>query len=181
MTVPQAVRHRLALRPRVPSDADALFSTMADPDAMRWWSRAPFEHIEDLRAYFTDDDPSDWRSWAILRADEEVAIGFVAAGRRRDGVSEIGYLLARRAQGHGYAREAVAMLIERLFAEGQRRVVADTDPDNQPSISLLTALGFTLEGRLRAEWQTHIGVRDSLIYGLLADEWSSQAARWVGP
>jgi RimJ/RimL family protein N-acetyltransferase len=40
----------------------------------------------------------------------------------------------------------------------------------------LTRLGFTLEGRLRAEWQTHIGVRDSLIYGLLAEESSSRTA-----
>jgi RimJ/RimL family protein N-acetyltransferase len=68
------------------------------------------------------------------------------------------------------------MLIDQLFVEGQRRIFADTDPDNQPSIALLTRLGFTLEGRLRAEWQTHIGVRDSLIYGLLAEESSSRTA-----
>lgn len=159
--------HRLTLRPRRPSDADALFLTMANPDTMRWWSRAPFEHVEDLREYFANDDQSNWRSWAIVRADEELAVGFVAAGKKREGVSEIGYLLAR---------EAVAMLIDQLFAEGQRRIFADTDPDNQPSIALLTRLGFTLEGRLRAEWQTHIGVRDSLIYGLLAEEWSSRTA-----
>lgn len=168
--------HRLTLRPRCSSDADALFSTMADPDAMRWWSRAPFEHVEELREYFANDDQSNWRSWAIVRAGEELAIGFVAAGQKREGVSEIGYLLAREAQGHGYAREAVTMLIDQLFVEGQRRIFADTDPDNQPSIALLTRLGFTLEGRLRAEWQTHIGVRDSLIYGLLAEEWSSRTA-----
>ncbi|GBQ28727.1 N-acetyltransferase GCN5 [Gluconacetobacter sacchari DSM 12717] len=164
---------RLILRPRRPSDADALFSTMADPDAMRWWSRAPFKHVEELRAYFVNDDQSNWRSWAIVRAGEELAVGFVAAGQKREGVSEIGYLLARAAQGHGYAHEAVTILIDHLFAEGQRRIFADTDPDNHPSIALLTALGFTLEGRLRAEWHTHIGVRDSLIYGLLAEEWSS--------
>ena len=168
--------HRLTLRPRRPSDADALFLTMADPDMMRWWSRAPFEYVEDLREYFANDDQSNWRSWAIVRAGEELAIGFVAAGQKREGVSEIGYLLAREAQGHGYAREAVTMLIDQLFVEGQRRIFADTDPDNQPSIALLTRLGFTLEGRLRAEWKTHIGVQDSLIYGLLAEEWSSRTA-----
>ena len=36
---------------------------------------------------------------------------------------------------------------------------------------LLEGLGFTLEGRLRGEWETHIGVRDSYIWGLLAAEW----------
>lgn len=163
--------HRLTLRPRSPSDADALFPTMADPAMMRWWSRAPFVHVEDLRAYLANDDQSNWRAWAIVRTDEEHAIGFVAAGQKREGVSEIGYLLAQEVQGHGYAREAVTLVIDQLFAEGQRRLFADTDPDNQPSIALLTALGFTLEGRLRAEWETHIGIRDSLIYGLLAEEW----------
>ena len=168
--------HRLTLRPRRPSDADALFLTMADPDMMRWWSRAPFEYVEDLREDFANDDQSNWRSWAIVRTGEELAVGFVATGQKREGVSEIGYLLAREAQGHGYAREAVAILIDQLLAEGQRRIFADTDPDNQSSIALLTRLGFTLEGCLRAEWQTHIGVRDSLIYGLLAEEWSSRTA-----
>ena len=57
------------------------------------------------------------------------------------------------------------------FGAGQRRVFADTDPDNRGSIALLERLGFRLEGRLRGEWHTHIGVRDSLIYGLLAEEW----------
>lgn len=166
-----ASSRRLRLRPRRPSDAFALYSTMADPDMMRWWSRAPFERVEDLRASFSEGDTSDWRSWAVVRVGEEQAIGFVSTSQKREGVSEIGYLVAREAQGQGYAYEAVAMLVDQLFALGQRRVFADTDPDNKPSIALLRALGFTLEGRLRAEWRTHIGVRDSLIYGVLSSEW----------
>lgn len=162
---------RLRLRPRREIDAEPLFSTMADAQAMRWWSRAPFGSVEELRGYFAPANGSDWRSWAIVRTGEEQAIGFVSAGRKREGVSEIGYLLALDAHGQGYAREAVALLIDNLFAEGDRRIFADTDPDNRASITLLKALGFTLEGQLRAEWQTHIGVRDSLIYGLLAEEW----------
>lgn len=66
----------------------------------------------------------------------------------------------------------MGMLISRLFGEeGQRRVFADVDPENVGSVRLLEALGFKLEGHLRQEWETHIGIRDSLIYGLLADEW----------
>lgn len=171
-----AASMRVTLRPRQASDADALFPTMSDPDSMRWWSRAPFERVQELRDAFADGH-AHWRAWAIVPAGEAQAIGFVAAGQRREGVAEIGYLLARQAQGQGYARAAVALLIEQLFAEGQRRLFADTDPDNVPSIALLTALGFRLEGRLRAEWHTHIGIRDALIYGLLAEEWSARAAR----
>ncbi|WP_206244164.1 GNAT family N-acetyltransferase [Novosphingobium terrae] len=170
----EAPRKRVALRPRLASDAEALFPTMSDPEMMRWWSRAPFETVEELHAYFAPDDGSSWRSWAIVRAGDDQAIGFVASGQKREGVAEIGYLLAKDAQGRGYAREALTLLIHQLFAEGQRRIFADVDPDNQPSIALLNALGFTREGCLRAEWSTHIGLRDSLIYGLLAEEWSAR-------
>jgi RimJ/RimL family protein N-acetyltransferase len=86
-------------------------------------------------------------------------------------VTEIGYILFRAHWGKGIVTEAVAALIDLLFAEGQRRVFADTDPDNKASIAVLQRLGFTLEATLRAEWETHIGVRDSLIWGLLEDEW----------
>ncbi len=167
---------RLSLRPRQEADAEALFTTMADRRAMRWWSCAPFGSIAELRDYFSPRAGSAWQSWAIVRHGEQQAIGFVSAGRKRDGVSEIGYLLARDAHGQGYGREAVSLLIDHLLAHGDRRIFADVDPDNRASIALLTALGFTLEGRLRAEWQTHIGVRDSLIYGLLAEEWPARSA-----
>ena len=161
---------RLTLRPRVADDAEALFPTMADAQAMRWWSYPPFTQVEDLRAHFAEAHP-DWRAWAVTLRDDDWAIGFVAAGQRRPGVSEIGYLFDRATWGQGVAREALGALLDQLFAEGQRRVFADIDPDNAPSIGLVERLGFVLEGRLRAEWETHIGVRDTLIYGLLRDEW----------
>lgn len=162
---------RLTLRPRTSDDAVALFATMADADVMRWWSRAPFGSVEDLRDHFADASP-DRRDWAVARTGDDRAIGFVGTHRRRAGVSEIGYLFAREAWGSGIAREAVSAVIAHLFAGGERRLFADTDPDNAGSIHLLERLGFVLEGRLRAEWETHIGVRDTLLYGLLQDEWN---------
>lgn len=162
---------RLVLRPRVAGDAAALFPTMADPACMTWWSRGPFASVAELAEYFAARDEGPWRVWAITRAGDDTAIGFVAAGERRRGVAEIGYLVAREAVGQGIATEAVGAVTDRLFADGCRRVFADTDPDNAASIALLRRLGFTLEGRLRAEWETHIGVRDTLLFGLLRDEW----------
>lgn len=162
---------RVELRPRRQSDADALFPTMSHSDSMRYWSRGPFIQVDELRNYFAPEDTSGWKTWAIVTVGEDQAIGFVAASTKRKGVSEIGYLVAREVLGHGYGREAIRLLIGTLFAQGQRRIVADVDPDNEQSIALLRALGFKLEGHLRAEWETHIGLRDSLIYGLLAEEW----------
>jgi ribosomal-protein-alanine N-acetyltransferase len=168
-------QHRLSLRPRRESDAEALFPTMSHPDSMQYWSSKPFTDISDVRKSFaeTDNESSSWKCWAITKLDSDKAIGFVAASIKRKGVSEIGYMVAREELGCGYGRDAVGILISQLFGEGQRRVFADVDPDNRASIKLLEMLGFQLEGRLRAEWETHIGIRDSLIYGLLAEEWKN--------
>ncbi len=48
--------------------------------------------------------------------------------------------------------------------------MADVDPDNTASARVFEKLGFQLEGRLRGEWDVHIGIRDSLIFGLLRDD-----------
>ncbi len=82
-------------------------------------------------------------------------------------------MLSRAHWGGGIAIEAVSAVIDRLFAEGQRRVFADTDPENLASRGLLEKLGFKLEGMLRAEWETHIGVRDTALYGLLPSDWGA--------
>jgi RimJ/RimL family protein N-acetyltransferase len=164
---------RLRLRPRTPDDAEALFPTLSDADLMTWWSRAPFTSVQEVRDNFMPDEKwVGWRTWAITRTGDDRAIGYVSAGEKRQGgVSEIGYVLERAAWGGGIAREAVSAVIDLLFAQGHRRIFADTDPENTASNGLLQRLGFTLEGRLRGEWETHIGVRDSLIWGLLAEEW----------
>ena len=174
MTADVFASERLLLRPLRVSDAPALFAAYSDVELMRYWSCAPHDSVDQTIAYLAPPDQrSDWRGWAITLAGDDTAIGTLAAGTRRPGVVEIGYLLARRYWGHGYAREAVVRLIDKLFLEeGARRVFADTDPDNLASMALLEALGFVREGYLRAEWETHIGVRDSVIWGMVRDEWN---------
>ena len=166
---------RLRLRPRTVDDAAALHPAYADHDLMRWWSSGPHETVAQTQAHLAQEAPG-WRCWAITLKDHDAAIGFVAAGEKRQGnVSEIGYMLLREHWGTGIAAEAVSGVIDRLFVEGQRRVFADTDPDNAASRGLLEKLGFKLEGILRGEWETHIGVRDTALYGLLRDEWRGAA------
>jgi [ribosomal protein S5]-alanine N-acetyltransferase len=160
------------MAPQRVEDAEALFEAYGDADLMRYWSSAPHGDVAVSRAYLAPrTEHESWRGWTMrTRADGQV-IGTLAMHEHRAGVAEIGYMLIRRHWGLGYAREGVARLIDLLFAGGYRRVMADTDPDNHSSNGLLTTLGFTCEGRLRGEWETHIGVRDSLIWGLLAPEW----------
>jgi RimJ/RimL family protein N-acetyltransferase len=165
---------RLRLRPGGAGDAEALHPAYADPDVMQYWSDSPHTSVEETRASLAKESP-EWRRWAITLKGDDTAIGMVAAGEKRQGnVTEIGYMLMREHWGSGIAAEAVSALIDRIFAEGQRRVFADTDPDNMASRRLLERLGFKLEGLLRGEWETHIGVRDTTLYGLLREEWEGR-------
>lgn len=167
---------RVRLRPLRVSDADALFAIYSDPTAMTWWTHGAHDSVDQTRDRLQSNlADHDWRSWAITLVDDDLAIGTVAAYEKRQRrVVEIGYSLAPAHWGKGLALEAVTAAIDYLFTvEGHRRIFADTDPDNAASNGLLTRLGFVQEGRLRGEWETHIGVRDSLIWGLMADEWAA--------
>jgi [ribosomal protein S5]-alanine N-acetyltransferase len=163
---------RVRLRAIEPDDAEALHPAYADPVTMKWWSSPPHTSLEQTRAYLTiRQNAADLRSWAIVLRDGNQVIGTVTAIHKRAGVSEIGYLLDRRHGRQGLASEAVRLLLDQLFdAEAHRRVFADVDPDNAASRRLLERLGFVAEGVLRAEWETHIGIRDTVLYGLLKEE-----------
>jgi [ribosomal protein S5]-alanine N-acetyltransferase len=164
---------RLILRPLCEADAEALHAVYSDAEAMTWWSHAPHTDVAETRERVTSNiSKHDWRAWAITLKGDDTAIGTLAAHEKRQGkVIEIGYALVRAHWGAGLAREAVSALVTRMFAEGNRRIFADTDPENDASNTLLKRLGFTREGHLRGEWETHLGVRDSYIWGLLAEEW----------
>jgi RimJ/RimL family protein N-acetyltransferase len=111
---------------------------------------------------------------AVTWAGDDRALGTVSIMPRKPGVFEIGYIFARAAWGQGVAHESVACVIDHIFASMRaRRIYADTDPDNSGSIALLERLGFVREGYLREEWETHIGVRDTALYGLLKREWNT--------
>lgn len=173
--VPTLIAPRLTLRALRDEDSDALHPVFADPAVMQWWSRGPHQSLEETRevvALNASQEPG-YTCWAIT-LDGGAAQGWVTLRDRRPGVSEIGYLIGRSLWGQGYGREAVARVLDHGFDRpGQRRVYADVDPENASSIRLLERLGFVREGHLREEWETHIGVRDTILYGLLAREWLS--------
>ncbi|WP_108809826.1 GNAT family N-acetyltransferase [Sphingorhabdus sp. Alg231-15] len=177
MTFPILSTERLRLRPLRADDADALHPTFADAELLRWWSSGPHETIAETRDYVAQNcEGTRWQTWAITTVREDAALGWVVLIREEDrpNIREIGYILNRAAWGKGIAREAVIRVIQYGFEElGLRRICADVDPDNLASIKLLKRLGFQQEAHLRQEWETHIGIRDSLIFGLLRDDWQN--------
>lgn len=178
METPRLETPRFILRELVREDAAALYPTFADAESMRWWSRGPFTDLDELADYLTERSPT-WnaRTWAVTDRAGGAVIGRITVADRGDDICELGYVVAKERMGEGVASEALAAVIAQLFeVEGKRRIYADVDPDNTASNRLMEKLGFTLEGRLREAWTTHIGRRDSLIWGLLASDWKSRPA-----
>jgi len=177
MPVPTLTTARLVLRQLRADDAAALFPVLSDPEVMTWWSSGPHQSLAETADYVKGNAAEDegYLCWAITDAGDDTALGWVILIDGKPAVKEIGYILCRDQWGSGLAREAVARVIDYGFGDLRlRRIFADTDPENSGSIALLERLGFEHEGRLRGEWETHIGIRDSLIYGLLRDEWTME-------
>lgn len=176
MPAPTLTTARLVLRQIREDDAEALFPVLSDPEVMTWWSSGPHVSLAETEAYVASNaaEGQGFLCWAITMEDD-AALGWVILVDGKPAVKEIGYILHRDRWRSGIAREAVARVIDYGFAElDLRRIFADTDPENSGSIALLERLGFRREGHLRGEWETHIGVRDSLIFGLLRDEWTME-------
>lgn len=174
MAAPTLTTARLVLRQLRADDAAALFAVLSDAELMTWWSSGPHRSIAETEDYVARNsaEGQGHLCWAITASGDDTALGWVILMDGKPGVGEIGYILHRERWGAGLAREAVARVVEYGFTEAAlRRIFADTDPENAGSIALLERLGFQQEGHLRGEWETHIGVRDSLIFGLLRDEW----------
>lgn len=179
MPAPTLTTARLVLRQLREDDAAALFPVLSDPEVMTWWSSGPHTSPAETADYVKGNasEGQGYLCWAITAGDDE-ALGWVILIDGKPDVKEIGYILHRDHWGRGIVREAAARVIEHGFDELKlRRIFADTDPENAGSIGLLERLGFQREGHLRSEWETHIGVRDSLIYGLLRDEWMTEKTR----
>jgi RimJ/RimL family protein N-acetyltransferase len=170
---------RLTLRPLQRSDAAALLPTLSDPEQCRYLTRPAFASEEELWDWLAAPD-WDGRTWIAQDAAGEVAARLVAVPGHAEGVEEIGYITCLHRQRSGIAAEATAALIAHLFATpveqgGARKLTAEVDTRNAPSIRLLETLGFTREATLREHDATHIGLCDVHLYGLLRREWSPPA------
>ncbi|MFT4925343.1 MAG: ribosomal-protein-alanine N-acetyltransferase [Phenylobacterium sp.] len=91
------------------------------------------------------------------------------------GIVEIGYRFDSKHQGKGYATEAVTALVDFVFNRLQvHKVIAYCDVLNTASFKIMEKLGMQREGLLRQSYQIGELFSDTLVYGLLRDEWPEQ-------
>ena len=141
---------RLLLRPVWPEDVQALLAGIADEGVVRNLARAPWPyHEDDARAFAAlPVDPFHPR-FMITHARDGQAVGCVGidpAGA--PGTVELGYWIARRFWGQGFATEAGLAALAIAAALGHSAAIAAHFLDNPASAKVLRKLGFEPTGRI---------------------------------
>lgn len=144
---------RLALRKMKEADASGLFRIWSDPDVTRFMNVSNFTHEDQARDMIRLLDGLSRNKqairYSIILKDTGDLIGSCGFNAFDDeqGMTEIGYDLAKAAWGKGYATEAIGALLEYAFMSlGMRRVEAKVESENAGSVKLLHKLGFAFEG-----------------------------------
>ena len=176
--VPEIVADRVRLRTIDESDLHRLYEIFANPKVMRYWSTPPLTSIDDARALLREiqkgNEEQTMLKWGVALRSTNALIGTVTLFHLEldQGRAEIGYAQAEVYWGQGYIHEALQALLTYAFEEMKlRRVEADVDPRNGPSIKTLERLGFQREGFLRERWHVSGEIQDAFFYGLLEREW----------
>lgn len=174
---------RLGLRPYRSDDVQASLDYYADPEVARYlldepWTREYAEQeVTKRRRRTAIDGPGSGLGLVVER--EGSVIGDIALWPPDATLSrgEIGWVFDPHASGQGYATEAVAAVLDLAFGEFRmHRVIAQMDARNAASARLAERLGMTREAFLRRDWWSKGEWTDTLVYGLLAAEWSGRGS-----
>ena len=143
---------RLFLRPGWPEDRRELFERIADEGVIRNLARAPWPYSEDDAQSFLANAAHPRLPMFVVTlpgASGAELVGSAGLHEGEDGRPEIGYWIARRCWGQGYATEASRALLRVAQALGHREVTAFHFVDNPASARVLEKLGFRRNGHDR--------------------------------
>ncbi len=181
LSVPNAPlrTERLVLRPLRPTHAAAMWEVLGDAAIYAWFPREPPQQLADLEARFqriaggqSQDGSEQWLNWTAWNRATDAAIGLVEATAHEDGRVAIAYMVRPSLWRCGYGREAVAAVIDALFAAGARVIEAEIDARNRASLGLVAALGFApVERRTAVEWFKGAW-SDEELWRLARDAWA---------
>lgn len=152
---------RLVLRRLRADEAGAVAEYKNDPEVARyqdWDLPYPVEDIAaKIAAYVHRPWPCPGSGLNVAIEHDGELIGDFGVGWDDEGIeAEIGYTLRSEHQGEGFATEALAAVVDRLFSEGVERVTTSLDPENVASIRVLEKVGFRHEAssrvEIRGEW-----------------------------
>ncbi|HEX8225727.1 MAG TPA: GNAT family N-acetyltransferase [Allosphingosinicella sp.] len=144
---------RLRLRGFRASDLDAQWATMTDPEVVRHLG-GPASREDTWRKIIGATglwDLLGYGYWVVERRADGAYLGHVGfADFKRDmkpgieGIPEMGWIMARQAQGQGHATEAVLAALDWAGkALGGGEIVAIISHENAPSVRIAEKAGFS--------------------------------------
>ena len=169
---------RLLFRKLEDADETVFHRMRSEPLIIRYLDRAPDADLEATRMHMhrinTDQGNNMAIFWMLeLRNNPGVAIGNIAYWRmeKENFRTEVGYTLLPEYWKKGIMKEALQKTSDFIFNTcGFHSVLANINPDNQASASLLTSCGFKREAYHRQNLYYNGKFIDSEIYGLLATD-----------
>ena len=140
---------RLLLRPFWPEDWKALHMAICDREIVQNLARAPWPYSsDDAREFASRPQDRLLPHFAVtLPGNGGELIGSAGLGADGDNV-EVGYWIARRHWGQGYATDALLAVLDVAAMLGHRRVVACHFLDNPASGRVLEKAGFIASGEI---------------------------------
>lgn len=129
----------------------------------------PEEGVAFIRRQWSRRENDEGISLAITSAKTDVAVGLIVLLRHHcEGVYGIGYWLVPGSRGNGFARRAVAMLVQwGIQQTNVQRIEAHVEPSNEASWRTLERAGFCREGLLRNYLNVSGRVADAFVYSVV--------------
>lgn len=172
---------RLLLRPTWPEDWEAVLYGIADAGVMMNLARAPWPYGPDeARAFVARLQDERFPDFLIVQSATGQTVGCAGLGEGRHG-AELGYWVARRFWGQGYATEAARGVLRIARMIGHRHLEAGHFTDNPASGNVLRKLGFVPTGVVRPRHSRARGREvDAAEYELSLDSTVTSPAMRVG-
>ncbi len=174
--------NRLLLRRFNMNDTEAMYDNWAsDPEVTRYLMWQPHSSRDEtkriLGLWLNHYGENTFYQWAIcFQSKPEEPIGSISIVRQDELAASvhIGYCIGRKWWHQGITTEALAAVIRFSFEELRaNRVESRHDPRNPNSGKVMAKCGMNYEATIRqSDWNCQ-GICDTVLYGLLAEEYFS--------
>ncbi len=155
-----------------------MFALRTDDDVMLFLDTHPPKSITDIENKIQENisnfDNKIGINWIIKIKESDEAIGYMGIWRvdKHNNRGEIGYAIKKEFWNKGIASEAARTIINYGFSQMElNTIMANTNPKNLASQSLLKKLGFVQEALFRQDYFFDGKYLDSAIYGLIKEDW----------